>query len=291
MSIPSHFRQQVLGRTFRRVCDDWQSAFQLAKQRGGIIKRRCGGWVFQPKNNAVYELFFDDERELLKKIIFRETPSPHFSNEKIEDTFWAYIERDAKDLITDGLINGEFDNEFIDYILNVRREDSFPRFGRDDGDLDLRESGSEETEFQPAHIQEWSLLPPHWPNEHTVPDVVNEFLQEWAALYDDPEKAQAAIIKATKRNYRGGHDTDIAPILKKFFLKIAAMKPKPRASSLEFDLPSIIEIALAKTGNSPKHHGSAKPRIDNADENVDYGELTPEEWESLSDPGSDVTDP
>jgi HRAS-like suppressor 3 len=120
---------------------------------------------------------------------------------------------------------------------------------------------------------------------------LNDQIAQWASLFDNPSAAEAKIRRTLQEYYSDTKDDSLRNALIAYFSRIAAQRNKPRTSALDFDLPSIIEVIDIRSGHRNRQGAMATPEIDNTDGAVDYGVLTPEDSESLFDPGIHITDP
>jgi hypothetical protein len=65
---------------------------------------------------------------------------------------------------------------------------------------------------------------------------------------------------------------------------VLTAKKKLLASSVEYDVPSLIDTALLDSGMVVREQAQAVPERSGADGSIDYGTLTPDAFEKIVDP-------
>jgi hypothetical protein len=122
--------------------------------------------------------------------------------------------------------------------------------------------------------------------------IIPTHIDRWISIYDDPERARVLIQSALKNAVVDGRYSEIlSPALQRYFARLGRLNRTIKVSSLEFDMPAMIEASKIASGQTARRTARATPDVDGADGAIDYSEMTSEDWESLSDPGQDVTDP
>lgn len=109
-------------------------------------------------------------------------------------------------------------------------------------------------------------------------------LDRWVACYDVPEKAKAAIKTYAGRDSTADAEEKVGNALERFDSGVLAEKKKLLASSVEYDVPSLIDTALLDSGMVVRGHAQSVSSASGSDGSVDYGALTPEAFERISDP-------
>jgi hypothetical protein len=86
------------------------------------------------------------------------------------------------------------------------------------------------------------------------------------------------------RDFTADAEENAAKALESFYSAALAGKKKLLTSSVEYDVPSLIDAALQDSGLVGREQAHAAPSVSGADGSVDYGALAPEAFEKISDP-------
>lgn len=116
-------------------------------------------------------------------------------------------------------------------------------------------------------------------------------IRQLSCYYDDPAKA-FIVLKKILMPVKPPLEIKekIREALKNYFKIVTASGKALRASSIEYDIPPLIENVLIKNYSKEQSVAGEHAPTDNAEGYMSMNELSPEQYENHFDPGLHVTD-